>query len=156
MKKILIAYGALIVLVIVLAFIKFKGGDVFPSFGGKQAVINGHTYTLLIANDDKSRQVGLSGRKSLDKNTGMLFIFDKKGTYSFWMKNTQIPLDIIFIDKDTIVDIVKNAPPQAGNNGKLPIYTPKKEENYVLEINGGQSDKYKFKVGDKVTLKGVK
>jgi uncharacterized membrane protein (UPF0127 family) len=156
MKKIIIAYGALIVLVIVLAFIKFKGGDVFPSFGEKQAVINHHTYTLLIANDDKSRQVGLSERKSLDKNTGMLFIFDKKDTYSFWMKNTQIPLDIIFIDKDTIVDIVKNAPPQAGNTGKLPIYTPKKEENYVLEINGGQSDKYKFKIGDKVTLKGIK
>jgi uncharacterized membrane protein (UPF0127 family) len=157
MKKVLIAYGILVIIVIVLAVAKFRGFDFLPSINaGKTATINSHTYNLLIANDDKSRQIGLSDRKSLDKNTGMLFIFPKKDIYSFWMKNTLIPLDMIFINDNNIVYIVKNAPPQAGKNGNLPIYTPKNEANYVLEINGGQADKYKFKVGDKVTLKGIK
>jgi uncharacterized membrane protein (UPF0127 family) len=157
MKKILIAYGILVIIVIILAVAKFRGFDFLPKINeGKTAVINNHTYNLLIANDDKSRQIGLSNRKSLDKNTGMLFVFPTKGIYSFWMKNTQIPLDMIFINDDKIVYIVKNAPPQAGKDGNLPIYTPKNEANYVLEVNGGQADKYKFKTGDKVTLKGIK
>lgn len=156
MKKVIIAYGVLVIVVILLAFAKFKGLNFLPASGGKSAVIDNHTYTLLIANDDKSRQIGLSNRKSLDENTGMLFIFPKKGIYSFWMKDTQIPLDMIWIDDNKIVYIAKKVPPQAGNKGNLPIYTPTQQANYVLEINGGQSDKNKFKTGDKVTLKGVK
>jgi uncharacterized membrane protein (UPF0127 family) len=156
MKKILLAYGALVVVVVLLAFAKFNGFNFLSSFGGKTAVINNHSYKLLIANDDKTRQIGLSKRKSLDKNTGMLFIFPKKGIYSFWMKDTEIPLDMLFIDGNKITYIVKNAPAQAGNNGQLPIYTPPSEVNYVLELNGGESDKNKFKTGDTVTLKGVK
>lgn len=155
MKKILIAYGILVAVVLLLAFFKFKGVSFLPSFG-KTANINGHSFNLLIANDDKSRQEGLSNRNSLDKNTGMLFIFPNKGIYSFWMKNTKIPLDMIWIDDNKIVYIVKNAPPQAGKTGNLPIYTPSSKANYVLEINGGQVDTYKIKNGDKVTLKGVK
>jgi uncharacterized membrane protein (UPF0127 family) len=63
---------------------------------------------------------------------------------------------MLFIDGNKITYIVKNAPAQAGNNGQLPIYTPPSEVNYVLELNGGESDKNKFKTGDTVTLKGVK
>lgn len=156
MKKILLAYGALVVVVIILAFAKFNGFNFLSSFSGKSATINNQSFNLLIANDDKSRQIGLSNRKSLDQKQGMLFIFPKKGVYSFWMKNTEIPLDMIYINDGKIVYIVKNAPPQAGNNGQLPIYTPSSDANYVLEINGGLSEKYKFKNGDKVALKGIK
>lgn len=156
MKKILIAYGVLVLVVVLLAFAKFKGFNFMPNFGSKSASINGHSYNLLIANDDKSRQIGLSDRKSLDKNSGMLFIFPKKGIYSFWMKNTQIPLDMIWVNDNKVVYLVKNAPPQAGKDTNLPIYTPTTEANYVLEVNGGEIDKNKFKNGDTVTLKGVK
>ncbi len=156
MKKILIAYGALVILVIVLAVAKFKGLDFLPSFTQSTATINNQTYNLLIAKDDKSRQIGLSKRKSLDQKQAMLFIFDKKGIYSFWMKDTQIPLDMIFINDNKIVYIVKNAKPEKNNKGSLPIYTPPTESNYVLEVNGGQSDKFNFKNGDTVTFKGVK
>ena len=156
MKKILLAYGALVIVVIILAFAKFNGFSFIPSLGEKTAAINNQTYNLLIANDDKSRQIGLSNRKTLDQKQGMLFIFPKKGTYSFWMKNTLIPLDIIYISDGKIAYIVKNAPPQNGDTNSLPIYTPPSEADHVLEINGGQSDKYKFKKGDKVTLKGIK
>lgn len=156
MKKILIAYGVLVLVVLLLAFAKFKGFNFFNNIGGTTATINNHSYNLLIANDEKSRQIGLSNRKSLDKNTGMLFIFPKKDKYSFWMKNTQIPLDMIWINDNKIVYIVKKAPPMAGKDGNLPIYTPTSDANYVLEVNGGESDKYKFKNGDTVTLKGIK
>lgn len=157
MKKILIAYGVLVVVVIILAFAKFNGTTFFSGFGSKAtAEIAGQKYKLLIAKDDKSRQVGLSNRKSLNADTGMLFVFDKKGIYSFWMKNTLIPLDMIYINDDKIVYIVKNAPSEKNSTTPLPIYTPTAESNYVLEINGGLSDKNKFKVGDKVTLTGVK
>lgn len=156
MKKVFIVYGLLIILVIILAFAKFNGFSFIPLFSNKKITIDDHTFNLLIANDDKSRQIGLSNRKSLDQNQGMLFIFPKKSIYSFWMKNTQIPLDMIFINDNKIVYIVKNAPPQAGKNGKLPVYTPSTEGNYVLEINGGLSDKYKFKNGDTVKIDGIK
>lgn len=156
MKKILLAYGALVVVVVLLAFAKFNGFSFITSFGGKTATISNQSFNLLIANDDKLRQIGLSNRKSLDQKQGMLFIFPKKGIYSFWMKNTLIPLDMIYINDGKIVYIVRNAPVQTGNNGQLPIYTPTSEATYVLEINGGLSEKYKFKNGDKVTLKGIK
>lgn len=154
MKKILIAYGALVIVVIILAFAKFNGASFIPNFGTSKSTvtINKQKYNVEIAKDDKSRQVGLSNRKSLDENKGMLFIFDKKSKYSFWMKNTLIPLDMIFINDDKIVYIVKNATPEKEVKGALPIYTTPNEANYVLEINAGQSDKYKFKNGDKVTL----
>lgn len=154
MKKILIAYGALIVIVLILAFAKFNGANLFSGFGGSKSnvTINNHKYSVEIANDDKSRQIGLSGRKSLDDNKGMLFIFDKKDKYSFWMKNTLIPLDMIFINDNKIVYIVKNAKPEKDTSGQLPIYTTPTEANYVLEVKGGQSDKNKFSAGDRVDI----
>lgn len=155
MKKILLAYGVLVLIVIILAFAKFRGANFLPNFANKTATINSREYKLLIANDDKSRQVGLSNRKTLDANTGMLFIFPQKGIYSFWMKDTLIPLDMIYINDNKIVHIVKNAPPHGGKSGTPPIYTPPVQANYILEVNGGESDKHKFKNGDTVTLKGI-
>ena len=156
MKKILIAYGALVILVVIIAVAKFNGFNFLPSFAKPTAEINKQVYTLTLAKDEKSRKIGLSNRKSLDQKQGMLFIFPQKGIYSFWMKETEIPLDIIFIDEDKIVYIVKNAKPQEDNHGTLPIYTPPTAGKYVLEINGGLSDKYSFKNGDAVILKNAK
>lgn len=156
MKKILIAYGVLIIVVLVLAFAKFNGASLLPNFGSvKTTTINNQKYFIEVANNDKSRQIGLSNRGKLDENKGMLFIFDKKGKYSFWMKNTLIPLDIIFIENNKIVYIVKNAKPEKETKGALPIYTTPNEADLVLELNAGQVDKHKFKNGDKVMLEGV-
>lgn len=157
MKKILIAYGALVVVVILLAFFKFNGTTFFSGLGsGSSVEIQNQKFSVEVAKDDNSRQIGLSGRNSLDQNKGMVFLFDKKGKYSFWMKNTLIPLDIIFIDEDKIVHIAKNAKPEKDIVGTLPIYTTPYEADKVLEINGGLSDKYKFKNGDTVTFINVK
>lgn len=155
MKKILIAYAALVLIVVLLAVAKFNGFNLLPNFNSAKVTVNNQTFNVEVAKDDKSRQVGLSNRESLGEDKGMLFVFPDKGRYSFWMKDTQIPLDIIYISDNKIVHIVKNAPPQKGKSGQLPIYTPPTEANHVLEINGGLSDRYGFNNGDAVTFEGV-
>ena len=97
-----------------------------------------------IAETDEKRHVGLMFRESMADNQGMLFIFDKEEQQGFYMRNTLIPLDIIFIDaKKKIVKIHKNTKPL--DETDLPSMKP---TLYVVEVNGGFTDKYKIKEGD--------
>lgn len=97
---------------------------------------------------------GLMFRKNLDASKGMLFIFKKEGNYPFWMKNTLIPLDIIWINENKeIVFVGKNAQPCAEESPCLSI-NPGKNAKYVLEINGGLAEKIGLKIGDKMNLSG--
>ena len=102
-----------------------------------------------LADNDFERQTGLMYRKKLDTNKGMLFIFDDIRVRSFYMKNTYIPLDIIYIDSNNIIlSIIKNAEPL--NQKSLPSEGPVK---YVLEINAGLSDLWDLQSGDKINYK---
>lgn len=99
-----------------------------------------------IADDEYSTQTGLMYRKSMNNNQGMLFIFSDVDYRAFYMKNTEIPLDIIFIAEDkTIVSIQKNAQPM--NETSLPSEAPAK---YVLEVNAGMSDEWSLSKGDRI------
>lgn len=94
---------------------------------------------------------GLMYRKELDRNMGMLFIFEKEDIYPFWMKNTLIPLDIIWIDVNgKVVYISQNAEPC--KDLTCPLITPSGKAKYVLEINGGISKEFGLTVGDAVVL----
>lgn len=158
MKKILIIYVVLILAVLLLASMR-SGWDFgsILSFKGSSAQIKNTKFNLILAKTDKDRMLGLSGRKNLATNTGMLFMFDKKDYYPFWMKDMKFPIDIIYIDNDKIVDIINNAPaPKDKNIASLPVYKPKNAANYVLEINAGLSSKNKFSIGDKVKFQNVK
>lgn len=74
--------------------------------------INGKSLNVEIADNDEKRRTGLMNRKSLDKNNGMFFIFQNEDIYPFWMKNTLISLDMIWINSDKeVVYIKENAPP---------------------------------------------
>ena len=100
-----------------------------------------------IADNDFEHQTGMMYRKHMDTNKGMLFIFDKIKIRSFYMKNTYISLDIIYIDtENSIINIIKNAKPM--NETSLFSDAPAK---YVLEINAGLSDTWKLKKGDKIS-----
>jgi len=106
-------------------------------------------FDIEYAKDDYHRETGLMYRKSMDDNQAMLFIFEDVQPRYFWMKNTYIPLDIIYIGPDKkIVSIVKNA--KALDKTSLPSKLP---AQYVLEIKGGLSDQYQLKKGDKVDWK---
>lgn len=110
------------------------------------------TLDIEIADDDYSTETGLMYRTKLETNQGMLFIFPDVQMRSFYMKNTKIPLDIIYIDKDkTIVSFQKNAKPM--DETSLPSEAPAK---YVLELNGGLSDEWQLEVGDKVSYEILK
>ncbi|PIA80712.1 hypothetical protein BFR04_16005 [Gaetbulibacter sp. 4G1] len=99
-----------------------------------------------IANTEYETQTGLMYRNSMKNNQGMLFVFDDVSERSFYMKNTKIPLDLIFInDSKTIVSFQKNAKPFDENS--LPSNSPAK---YVLEVNAGLVDTWKLSVGDSI------
>lgn len=108
--------------------------------------INGKNINVELATTDKKRTKGLSGRSTLSLDTGMLFIFPQADRYTFWMKDTLIPLDIIYINNNTIVDITTLQPQHDEN---IPQYSSKEKVNYVLELNANSD----FKIGDKVKIK---
>ena len=101
-----------------------------------------------IADSDSSRMMGLMFRKSMDDTKGMLFIFDKAEQHSFWMKNTVMSLDIIFINENNeIVKIHKHTKPFSTES--LPSIKP---SMYVVEVQAGFTDKYGIKDGDKINF----
>jgi uncharacterized membrane protein (UPF0127 family) len=103
-----------------------------------------------IADDEYQRELGLMNRKSMLENQGMLFIFPFERVQSFWMRNTFIPLDIIFVDaKKTIVTIHKNT--QILSDQSYPSSKPAK---YVVEVLAGFTDKYNIQVDDKIDWLG--
>lgn len=159
MKKFLIQFIALIVVIFgVLAYSTGK----LPSFSSTsspsqetQVIIKNIVITVELADTDEKRKKGLGGRESLPTNAGMLFIYPKPDHYNFWMKGTKIPLDIIWIKGDTIVDITKNAlPPKEDQKYEdLPIYTPKEPSDKILEVNAGFADANGIMIGDKIEIK---
>lgn len=105
-----------------------------------------------IAATSEQRAIGLMFREQLEEDKAMIFVYPVEGIYQFWMKNTLIPLDMIWISKDkTIVNIKKNAQP-CPSGGDCPTINPGANSQYILEINGGLSDRYGFEIGDSVTI----
>ena len=103
-----------------------------------------------IADTQEKRERGLMFREHLGENKGMFFAFDNEGTYAFWMKNTLIPLDIIFISKDlNIVEIIHAEPCE---EDPCKTYETTKYAKYVLEINGNFTTRNSIDVGDEVVI----
>jgi uncharacterized protein len=107
-----------------------------------------------IAQTAEKRELGLSYRTTLDKNAGMLFVFENPNIPFFWMKDMNFPLDIIWIKDNKVIDIDKNVPIPKENTplNQLPKYSPSGMVNYALEVNAGFADKNKIKVGDEVGI----
>lgn len=126
----------------------------FPKDGEKiKLLIENVEFEAEIAKTPAARSKGLGGRSELCPQCGMLFVFETDGYHAFWMKNTLIPLDIIWINKDRqVVDFVAFAQPQGGRSEEeLPIYRPKEPARYVLELPGGTTEKIRgFKIGSRV------
>jgi uncharacterized protein len=109
-------------------------------------VIGSTSFTVEIAQTDAEKEHGLMGRESLAPNGGMWFVFDHMVQEQFWMKDTPLSLDLIFVGSDMkIVSIAKNAKPMSTDT-----ISSDAPYQYVLEVNAGTADKYGFKVGDAV------
>jgi uncharacterized membrane protein (UPF0127 family) len=118
---------------------------------GPYVELNGHSYTIEIAADDASRAHGLMDRTEMAADHGMLFVFDDDAMRAFWMKNTKIPLDMIFLDGDRkIVSVTHGAEPCVTE--RCPAYTSGAPARYVLELNAGQAAKLGLTSGDEMTV----
>lgn len=113
--------------------------------------IKDQNFSLEIADTPYLLSKGLSNRSELCPNCGMLFIFGSESTQSFWMKNTLIPLDMIFINASGQVTEIFTATPEPGKNDfNLSIYqAPAK---YIIELNAGTAAKIGLKPGDFLDL----
>ncbi len=105
--------------------------------------------TVEIADSLDEQAVGLMYRSELDNYHGMLFVFDDTKIRNFWMKNTKIALDILFIDENkNIIDIKENVAPCYDD--PCPVYTSTDNAMYTLEVNAGFVKEHEIIAGNKV------
>ena len=114
-------------------------------------VLGGKTFSVEIADTQEEHALGLMYRDSMPADHGMIFLFPNEAPRRFWMKNTRIPLDIMYFDKDLkLVSISADTPPCRVSN--CPSYSSKAPAQYVLELNAGLAASLGVKVGDQLTL----
>lgn len=124
--------------------------------GGQWVEIGGKRYTVEIADDDTERARGLMFRDTLDDGTGMLFIHEAEEPQAYWMKNTRIPLDILYFDAGRkLVTQQRNVPPCSAGDA-CPSYPSDQPARFVLELNAGEAERLKLQDGAELTLgKGI-
>lgn len=119
---------------------------------GQWVELAGHRYQVEIADDDAERARGLMFRDQLAADAGMLFIHDRQQRQAYWMKNTHIPLDILYFDNDLkLVSQQRDVPPCSAGNG-CPAYPSTGPARYVLELNAGQAAALDLQDGASLTL----
>lgn len=140
---------------LVLSFVSlflFTGCDFFGLFPGESQVVfktdNGtHTYKVEVADDKDERNEGLMYRESMDEDRGMIFIYEEEIKPAFYMKNTLISLDMVFMDEDfKVVDYFVNVPPCEAE--PCPRCIPNNNAQYIVELNAGQIGKMGLQRGD--------
>lgn len=118
---------------------------------GPSVELMGQHFSVEIADTDAAREHGLMDRAQMDKDHGMLFIFDDDAPRAFWMKNTRIPLDMLFFDADRrLVSVKYNAPPCTAD--PCASYSSGAPARYVLELNGGRARELGVSPGDVLTI----
>ncbi|HEV8693669.1 MAG TPA: DUF192 domain-containing protein [Lysobacter sp.] len=109
--------------------------------------LGGQRYAVEIADDDAERERGLMFRDELASDRGMLFIHDREEPQAYWMKNTRIPLDILYFDNSRrLVSQQRDVPPCALGDG-CPPYPSSVAARYVLELNAGEAARLKLENG---------
>ena len=140
-----------------LALFLFAAGWLSPLFGGGRAqdrfikvyLPGGGSVTAELALTDAQRARGLMNRTTLLPDQGMLFVFDRDGVHSFWMKNTLVALDMLWLDRDRrIIHIERQVPPCPGD--PCPSYGPGRPSRYVLELKGGQAAAFGLNLQDRL------
>ncbi len=108
-----------------------------------------------IADSTSERKKGLMYREELSINEGMLFVFPREEERGFWMKNTLIPLDMIFVDsKGKILNIEEAYPEPNTSDEDLKTYRSEGEARYVIETNSSFAERYNLEAGDRVKIPG--
>lgn len=144
MKKIFLI--VLILIALGLAFTLYTNKIKRTSYP-QTLTIGEKEFHIAVADSPEEQELGLGNVKSMPTDAGMLFIFEKPDRYGFWMKDTLIPLDMLWIDGEKkIIHIEKNVLPDSYPK----VYTPITPALYVLELNSGSVEKNNLSVGEKV------
>lgn len=159
MKK--FTFQIILLLVVIGAALFFYKGQSVPNVPFlpqttqiKTLTINNAKLKVEVVDTKEKRSKGLGGREKLASDEGMLFIFEKVGKYSFWMKGLTFPLDFIWIKGDQVVEVTKDVKPPLPNQAdeSLPIYSSKVDIDKVLEVNGGVATKLNVIEGNVVKI----
>ncbi len=159
-KKLVLILGIFILLLCsaTVLYLWPKGQGLFPSNSNEETGIKDNLKTIQIsighdnliaevAETEAERQLGLGNRKQLAADAGMLFVFNHPERYGFWMKDTLIPLDMIWIDENKkIVDIKSDVLPSSYPK----VFYPQSTALYVLETSAFFATKHELKIGDKL------
>ena len=137
----------LILLIILCLLIPFFSCKSTISNKKDKIIINENRLNIEIAETEKQRSMGLMHRKTLDKDSGMLFVFENDRILSFWMQNTYIPLSIAFISSDGVIKEIRDMTPLS-----LESIVSKNYVRYALEVNKGYFQEKNIMVGDMVIL----
>ena len=109
----------------------------------QEALLDGRIFRLEVARTPAERARGLMNRESLAQDSAMLFIFQEEAYRSFWMKNTLIPLDILYLDSNGVVVDVQTMTPQVGApDSELTVYPSAAPARYAIEMNAGLAQKF--------------
>ena len=143
----------LIIVVIIIVYLLIVN---FWPKGGSKVIFNtasgAHEYAVEVSDNKDTRTKGLMERDTLEKNKGMIFIFEEERIPAFWMKNMRFPLDMVFMDKNLkVVDYYENVP--ACKADPCPHYLPNTNSKYVVEVNAGTVKEIGLTRGDMVEYK---
>ncbi|MBO9881674.1 DUF192 domain-containing protein [Xanthomonas sp. D-109] len=129
-----------VLLLLALSGCASAGGDHWVELGG-------HRYEVELAQNDATRARGLMFRDQMEADHGMLFIHDREEPQAYWMKNTKIPLDILYFDNQRkLVAQQRDVPPCSAGDA-CPPYPSNAPARYVLELNAGQAEQLKLQDG---------
>lgn len=118
---------------------------------GPHVELKGQRYSVELAEDDASRAQGLMNRTEMAADHGMLFVFQDDAPRAFWMKNTKIPLDMLFFDEQRrLVSVQRDVPPCLADPCRG--YSSGAPARYVLELNAGQATKLDLHPGDELLI----
>jgi uncharacterized membrane protein (UPF0127 family) len=137
------------------SYIYYETGPERPLQGNQTEIyFQDHRFNVEIANSSEERARGLMFREELGENEGMLFVYEEEADRSFWMKNTLIPLDIIFLDSNfEVINIEAAAPEPNTSDGNLQRYRSDRPAQYVLEINQNRSEEIGLEKGSELSLR---
>ncbi len=154
MNKVIVIFGLLLALVAGVAFYQFnvKTATQSQMKTTEKATIDSHTFNVEVVKDSKAQEIGLIKYNSIQDDQGMLFVFNTPAIYSFWMRGMKFPIDIIFINNNTVVSTVENIQPVKATATNIPIYQPVAPADMALEINTGLVKKYNIKKGDTIKI----
>ena len=117
---------------------------------GDWVELAGHRYVIEVADDDAERARGLMFRDTMDASHGMLFIHDRQEPQAYWMKNTKIPLDILYFDNGRKLVAQQRDVPPCSLGDACPSYPSNEPARYVLELNAGEAARLKLEDGQEL------